>query len=176
MTTEAYDRTTIRLHWATAFLVCWQWAQAHLIDLVSIVGTPGRRVMVGLHVLGGLLLVAVLLARLAWRHRGGVRLSHAAGSEGLVARAGHIVLYALLAAVLGFGLWLEWVRGDNLFGLVQVPAFDPGNRALRRAAADRHEFLANALLIFAGLHALVALAHHYIRRDGVLRRMLPGLK
>jgi cytochrome b561 len=67
-------------------------------------------------------------------------------------------------------------RGDNLFGLVQVPAFDPGNRALRRAAAGWHELAANWLLILAGLHALVALAHHYIRRDGVLRRMLPGLK
>jgi cytochrome b561 len=176
MTAETYDRTTIRLHWATAFLVCWQWGEAHLIDLVSTGGTPGRRAMVGLHVLGGLALVAVLLARLAWRHGGGVRLSQAAGWEGVAARAGHLALYALLAAVLGFGLWLEWVRGDNLFGLMQVPAFDPGNRVLRRAAADRHELAANALLILAGLHALVALAHHYIRRDGVLRRMLPGLK
>jgi cytochrome b561 len=176
MTAESYDRTTIRLHWATAFLVCWQWGQAHLIDLVTAGGTPGRRAMVGLHVLGGLLLLAVLLARLAWRHRGGIRLAHAAGWEGLAARAGHLALYALLAAVVGLGLWLEWVRGDNLFGLVQVPAFDPGNRALRRAAGDWHELAANALLVLAGLHALVALAHHYIRRDGVLRRMLPGLK
>ncbi len=176
MTAESYDRITIRLHWATAFLVCWQWGQAHLIDLVSTGGTPGRRAMVGLHVLGGLLLLAVLLARLAWRHRGGTRLDYLAGWEGLAARAGHVALYALLAAVLGLGLWLEWVRGDNLFGLVQVPAFDPGNRPLRRQAADWHDLAANALLVLAGLHALVALAHHYVRRDGVLRRMLPGLK
>ena len=176
MSTESYDRTTIRLHWATAFLVCWQWGEAHLIDLVSAGGTPGRRAMVGLHVLGGLALVAVLLARLAWRHRGGTRLGYAAGWEGVAARLGHVALYALLAAVLGYGLWLEWVRGDNLFGLLQVPSFDAGNRALRRAAAGWHEFLANALLILSGLHALVALAHHFIRRDGVLRRMLPGLR
>ncbi len=176
MTPETYDRTTIRLHWATAFLVCWQWGQAHLIDLVTTGGSPGRRAMIGLHVVGGLALVAVLLARLAWRHRGGTRLDHALGWEDLAARLGHLALYALLAAVLGVGLWFEWVRGDNLFGLVRVPAFDPGNRALRRSAGEWHEFLANALLILAGLHALVALAHQYLRRDGVLRRMLPGMK
>ena len=176
MSSTTYDRTTIRLHWLTAFLVCWQWGQAHLIDLISTGGTPGRRAMVGLHVLGGVLLVAVLLFRLYWRHTGGVRLPHAAGAEGLLARLGHWALYGLLAATLGLGLWLEWVRGDNLFGLVQVPAFEPGNRALRRLAADRHDLAANALLVLAGLHALVALAHHYIRKDGVLRRMLPNLR
>jgi cytochrome b561 len=29
-------------------------------------------------------------------------------------------------------------------------------------------------LILAGLHAAAALVHHYILRDGVLRRMLPS--
>jgi cytochrome b561 len=29
------------------------------------------------------------------------------------------------------------------------------------------------VLILAGLHAAAALFHHYVLRDGVLRRMLP---
>ena len=176
MTTERYDRTTLWLHWATAFLVCWQWGQAHLIDLVTAGGTPGRRAMIGLHVLGGLLLLGVLLFRLYWRATRGARLPRAAGAPGLAARLGHGLLYLLLAAVVLVGVWFEWVRGDNLFGVLQIPAYDPGNRALRRSTAELHETLANALMILAGLHALVALAHHYILRDGVLRRMLPGLK
>ncbi len=176
MSTEHYDRTTIWLHWLTAGLVVFQWVQAHLIDLVTTGGTPGRRGMIGVHILCGVVLVGVLLFRLYWRHRGGRVLAYATGAEGLLARLGHVVLYALLAAVLGWGLWLEWVRGDKIFGLLQIPAFDPGNRALRRATTDMHETLANALLIVAGLHAAVALLHHFIRRDGVLRRMLPGLR
>jgi cytochrome b561 len=85
----------------------------------------------------------------------------------------HVALYLVLAGVLGAGLWLEWVRGDTLFGLLQIPAYDPGNKALRSAAAGYHETLANILLILAGLHAAAALWHHYWLSDGVLRRMLP---
>ena len=42
---DRYDRTTITLHWLTAGLVMFQWGQAHLIDLVTSSGTPGRRAM-----------------------------------------------------------------------------------------------------------------------------------
>ena len=171
--TARYDRKSIALHWATAFLVLWQWGQAHVIDLVTTGGTPGRRAMISLHVLGGVLLLAVLLVRLYWRHTGGQRLPQPAGALGLAAKAGHIAIYALLAAVLVAGLWFEWVRGDNLFGVFQIPAYDPGNRALRASAKGLHETLANAMLIVAGLHTLAALAHHYVLRDGILARMLP---
>jgi cytochrome b561 len=36
-----------------------------------------------------------------------------------------------------------------------------------------HETFANALVILAAAHALAAVAHHFILRDGVLRTMLP---
>ena len=77
--TARYDRTSIALHWASAFLVLWQWGQAHVIDLVTTGGTPGRRAMISLHVLGGVLLLGVLLYRLFWRHTGGARLPQPAG-------------------------------------------------------------------------------------------------
>jgi cytochrome b561 len=32
---------------------------------------------------------------------------------------------------------------------------------------------ANAIMIVTALHAVAALFHHYVLRDGVLRRMLP---
>jgi cytochrome b561 len=38
-----------------------------------------------------------------------------------------------------------------------------------------HMTFANALVILAAAHALVAVVHHFILRDGVLRRMLPGI-
>jgi cytochrome b561 len=79
--------------------------------------------------------------------------------------------YPLLA--LSWGVWLVWVRGDNIFGLLQIPAFNPGNGALRQSQKEIHETLVSALLVLAGVHALMALAHHYIRRNGVLRRMMP---
>lgn len=43
----------------------------------------------------------------------------------------------------------------------------------RITARSVHILLGVTLLAVAGLHALAALAHHYFRRDGVLKRMLP---
>jgi cytochrome b561 len=38
---------------------------------------------------------------------------------------------------------------------------------------DLHALCANALLILIGMHSAAALFHHFIRRDDVLRTMLP---
>jgi cytochrome b561 len=37
-----------------------------------------------------------------------------------------------------------------------------------------HGWLGDAVMWIAGLHAAAALYHHFVRRDGVLRSMLPG--
>ncbi len=49
----------------------------------------------------------------------------------------------------------------------------PGDRALRGILGELHGDCADVVLIVAGLHAAAALAHHYLLRDRVLRRMLP---
>lgn len=93
-----------------------------------------------------------------------------------MARLTHWVLYCgLIFAALVLGLANVWVRGDSLFNLFAVPAYDPGNRALRRLIGGWHALAANGIMILAGLHAAAALFHHYVLRDGVLRRMLPGV-
>jgi cytochrome b561 len=66
------------------------------------------------------------------------------------------------------------VRGDSYFGLFTVPAFDPGNKALRENVEDLHGTIATIILVLAGLHASAGLLHYYLWHDGVLRRMLPG--
>ena len=39
---------------------------------------------------------------------------------------------------------------------------------------DVHEFLGDAIIWLAGAHAVAALYHHFMLKDGVLRSMLPG--
>ena len=87
---------------------------------------------------------------------------------------GGLALYLLLATLLGWGLWLVWVCGDNLFGVLQILAYDPGNRAPRREVMDMHMTLAHSVVVLAGLHAVLALVRHCLKRGGVLQRMLPG--
>jgi cytochrome b561 len=112
--------------------------------------------------------------RIVWRARSGRRLPLAhQGVWGQVARLVHWVLYAGLASVIVLGLLNAWARGDSIFGLFHIPKLLPTNPQLKPTVEDLHKTVANALVILAGAHALAAVAHHFILRDGVLRRMLP---
>ncbi|MDE2369770.1 MAG: cytochrome b [Burkholderiales bacterium] len=168
-----YDARTIALHWITAVLVAALWALGQTIDWFPR-GAPrvGAR---SVHITLGVLLAAVIVARLYWRVTAGTRLPADAGWLGTASRAGHGLLYLLLIGAVAAGLANVWVRGDNLYGLFQVPAFDPGNRELKHLVEEIHSWLADALLALAALHAAAALMHHHWLKDGVLRRMLPRL-
>ena len=63
-------------------------------------------------------------------------------------------------------------RGISVFGLFEVPASLTGIPDQEDVAGLIHEWLAWALVIFAGLHGLAALKHHFIDHDATLRRML----
>ncbi len=169
-----YDSRTVFLHWLSAALVLGLWIVGQCIDFFP-KGAP-RVTVRSLHItLGVLLLVAVAL-RLVWRRSGGVKLAPAdPGVAGKLAVGVHHLLYALLIALLALGLASVWFRGDNIFNLFTVPAFDPGNKALAHNTVELHGLLANILLAMAGLHAAAALWHHWSLKDGVLARMWPGL-
>ena len=126
----------------------------------------------GTHILLGVVLAAVLVARIRWRLSGGARLPSAEPAWlGRAAKLGHGLLYLLLVAAVLLGVANVWVRGDNIFNLFTVPAFDPGNKALRHQVGDLHEWAANLLGGLALLHAAAALFHHQVLKDGVLLRM-----
>lgn len=47
------------------------------------------------------------------------------------------------------------------------------NRDLITTMFDFHELIAYAIIAFASIHILAALYHHFIKRDDILKRMLP---
>ena len=78
-----------------------------------------------------------------------------------------------MASVVTLGIAAVWIRGDNIFNLFTIPAFDPSNKQLREDVVDLHGLFANALLILEGLHALIAIWHHKVIKDDVLSRIWP---
>ncbi len=169
-----YDSVTIALHWTTAGLVGLLWLIGQTIDFAP--SGPLRVDYRSLHMLLGITLAGVFTARVIWRLKRGRSLP-GVGNELMewTARLTHWALYLLILATLVLGLANVCVRGDVIFNLFTVPAFDPANKALRKLIGDWHALAANAILILAGVHATAALFHHTILRDGVLRRMLPML-
>lgn len=169
---EVYDPLTIVLHWLTAVLVVLQWVGAHYIDAFP--RGPLRVDARSVHIVVGMALVAVVVARIGWRRTGGRVLdAHDGALIRYGARAMHALLYVALAAVLAAGVANAWVRGDSIFGLFHVPSFAPGDKALRAQIGDLHGWLANALLVAAGFHGLACLVHGLALRDRVLARMVP---
>ena len=167
-----YDRRTIVLHWITAALVVALWALGQTIDWFP-KGTP-RIFARSTHISLGVALAFVLVARIGWRL--GARAVHLppAGSGWLdkLATLTHWLLYVLLVTTVVLGITNAWVRGDTIFNLLKIQSFDPDNKALRKSVEGWHEWAANTLLVVALFHAAAGLLHHFVWKDGVLRRML----
>jgi len=167
-----YDQRSIVLHWLSAALVAALWALGQTVDWFP-KGNP-RSFARSLHIVFGLTLALVLIARLWWGLGGSAQRPPAASTRlDRIAALTHKLLYLLLAGVVLLGLANAWVRGDTLFNALTIPAFDPGNKALRETVEEWHGLAANALLMVALFHAAAGLLHHFVFKDDVLRRMLP---
>jgi cytochrome b561 len=167
-----YDTTTIVLHWATAILVATQWLGAQAIDWFPR-GSP-RVDARSVHIVCGVLLALILLARIVWRLTRGRRLPPADGRvPSAVAKIMHWGLYALLVLMVAVGVALAWARGDSIFNLFSIPRLDPNDKALPHDVGEIHATIGWIIVAAAGLHAAAALFHRIVRRDGVLGRMLP---
>ena len=167
-----YDRTTIFFHWATALLVTVQWLGAQTIDWF-----PRGALRVdarSTHITVGVLLGLLLVGRIAWRATRGRHLPPADRNMlHVLAKSTHWGLYVLLVAMVSVGVFLTWTRGDSIYGLFTIPAWEPGNRALVGQVQEIHATIGWIIVGLAGAHASAALMHRYVWHDRVLTRMLP---
>jgi cytochrome b561 len=166
------------IHWLTALCVVAAWALGQLMFLFPR-GTASRYGADLAHMTLGQIVLVLLLARLVWRianppppmepTRFGRLLT-------VAATISHFTLYALLIVTPIAGIVFQLRRAGVLpvFGVFELHSPWPVDREQARTVIRAHEYLANALLILAGLHSAAALTHHWIFRDRTLIRMLPG--
>lgn len=170
-----YGRITRLLHWAMAAIFLWQFTGMGLRLLLG--RTPLVTVFVGSHAAVGALLFALVAVRILWRAVNRERHPpYEHGLLGVLARAGHAALYALMVIVPGLGLLRAWGsgRGFQPFG---IPVFSATGEQIPWAMAPAnalHGMLAWALLALIAGHVFMALVHQFILRDGVARRMIGG--
>lgn len=170
-----YSTPALVLHWVTAILV-----------LVAFTYGPGgseQRVYSAardfdrtLHETLGLCVLALVALRIAWRAVGRrpapppmARWMEIAG--GVVQAALYVLLVAVPLTAIA-GAWLEGHALTLLGGVTLAPPFAESH-ALGAQIAELHTWLGDTILWLAGFHALAALYHHYVLKDGVLRSMLP---
>jgi len=171
-----YDAVEITLHWATALLVITLYLLAQVWSFIHR-GAPSRLEMQSIHVSLGICLAVVLMLRIAWRAGPGRRLpSAASGIAEIASQLVHYAFYLLLVTVVGLGFCFRWSQHVPLsfFGWFVIPAPYPFSQSQTYLIGELHYWAATTIIVLAGGHACAALFHHYVLRDGVLRRMLPA--
>jgi superoxide oxidase len=168
-----FDQTSVALHWLTVVLVAAQLTMGMLLSH----GGDEIPALLTAHRSNGLAIWIVAAARLVWRH-GFAHLPPFPASmpkpQQRLAKLNEYALYALLLIqpLTGLGDTLFHGRPFALFAW-QVPALVTRDPILFHALRLSHKFGAWGLLVLIGVHAVAALFHALVLRDGVFQRMLP---
>jgi cytochrome b561 len=173
---QGYDPGARLWHWLTAILVLVTAALAWCLISAPRQG-DARAWLVLLHGSFGIAVLALLVLWAGWRLKYGSpplrpMLSRV---EVWLARSTQAMLFALLAAMPLSGYVSLAAAGHSvdLFGVVAIPPVVPQSGRLSQAATALH--LLGQFLIYGlvAMHAGAAMLHGFVRRDGILERMLP---
>jgi len=177
ISSQGYHRGSIILHWAMLTLFVIVYASIELRTVFE-KGSDARAAMKDLHFMFGLSIFFLVWLRLllraltrrppivppppAWQHVASIAM--------------HGVLYVFMIGMPLAG-WLILSAADEpipFFGL-QVPPLTGPDMPFALKVHKLHETAGTVGYWLIGLHALAALAHHYLWKDNTLRRMLaPG--
>ncbi len=167
-----YDAVSKWLHWSAAGLLIGGFLVAENTS-----HRFAKAAGYGVHVSTGLALLALTAFRVYWR------LSHASpaypasmkSKEKWAANSVKVLFYVLMVLIPISGLAAHAVefRGQGpLFGVLPLPTVPdwlvPGD------AEEVHELASHLWLPLLAIHVIAAVWHHFVRRDDVLTRMLPG--
>jgi cytochrome b561 len=175
-TAPAYTLTARTLHWLTATLVLLNLPLGLVI--ANNWGGPLQDQLYDLHRSIGALIIPIILVRLLYR------LGHAPAPlpddipalQQFAANATHWALYALLIVQ----PFLGWIGTSAyraqivVFGLFELPPIWPEDRAFSDRVLLLHSFVGLTIAVLLAAHIGAALQHHFVRRDGILMRMISG--
>lgn len=172
----SYTRTAISLHWLVAIGLTGTFALGLYMHELPL--SPYKLKLYSWHKWAGVSLFLLALIRLGWRA------THPAPRlpDGIpvalraLAHVTHVVLYLLMLAIPLTGWLMSSAKGFQTvwFGLVPLPDLVTKDATLGTLLQDVHEALSLTLAALVLAHIGAALKHHFIDRDDILRRMLPG--
>ena len=169
-----YDTGAIAFHWTLAALIVFMGGLGLLFDDIP---KASRPFWINVHGSVGLIYLALVIARLGWRagHRPPPMPASVGAFWRRASSGAHHVMYVLMLAIPAAGIIAYVWHGRSFdYGLFQLNPGIPADELIFHPAEEIHQLLAYSLFALVGLHVAGALWHQYVRRDGVLLRMLPS--
>jgi cytochrome b561 len=174
-TIARHATATIVLHWGTVAALVIMVAAIYLRDFTE--DKAIRQLLLDVHRQFGLLVMIGVPLRILARYWLGFadQTSTMARLLRWAAAGTHVVLYASLIALPVLGWAATSAKGIHLalVGVVPLPSLATPDPDVADALLDYHQWFGWALFGLVAMHALAALWHHFVRRDGVLAAMLP---
>ena len=171
-----YGGVAILLHWSIAAAIfCTFPLGVYMADLPL---SPRRLELVAYHRWIGVTVLGLACVRLAWR------LGHPPPAlppalpmwQRRAAAIAHWALNALIVAIPLSGWAYSSAAGEPIvyLGLWPLPDLVARDEVLAAALKRLHQGLNFALLAIVIVHVSAAIRHHFVDRDGLIGRMLPG--
>ena len=174
-TSDTYGALAKFLHWAIVILIIAQYVIIEVADEMP--KGPAKFEQIDLHKSVGMTVLLLVVLRILWRvaNRGNPAPVTMPRAQQVAAAAGHGLLYLLIPVppLSGWAMSSAANYPVTLFGWFQFPALVAENHDLHEPLEEVHEFLFDSVFVVATLHAIAALYHHFVMKDGSLRRMLP---
>jgi cytochrome b561 len=173
--TGGYPGALKFLHWTIAACVLTT-APVAIFMVNGDAGAWGDT-LYNLHKSLGVLIFVLMLARIVVRITAGAPPPEPTIEpwQRTASNAVHHSLYALLVAMPIVGYFANSAYGATtpFFGLFQIPPIIGKNEPLSDTLFAIHRWTGWVVVALAAVHIGAALQHYFLRRDGVLQRMLP---
>jgi cytochrome b561 len=174
-TPARYTNTAIALHWLTFALIASGFGLA--VYMTGLQLSPRKLEYFSWHKWIGVTVFMLVVARLAWRlvHPAPALPAMMPAWQQRAAVLVHAALYALMLVIPLTGWLYSSASGipTVYLGLLQLPDLLEKDKALAAQLKLVHVTLNYTMLTLVVVHAAAALKHHFVDRDGVLKRMLP---
>ncbi len=173
---QPYDAVSRTFHWVVVALVAAQVTIA--LILPAALPESAEDTIAAWHLAVGSTVLLVMLLRLAWRLTHPMPPAPADLPPALrwLARGTHWAFYVVLIVLplLGLTAANAYRATPRLLGLIPLPRLVAPDKPFAETIGAVHRTVALLLLVLIALHVSGALYHALVKRDGVIRRMLPG--
>lgn len=171
-----YTRTAMLLHWLIAALILGLFGLGlYMADLPL---SPQKLKLYSYHKWAGITVLTLALVRVLWRltHQPPPLPASQPRWQQLAAHAGHGLLYVLIFAAPLSGWLMSSALGFPVvwFGVLPLPDLVAKDKDLGELLKLVHAYLNYGFLAIVIGHALAAIKHQWLDRDGTLSRMLPN--